>query len=216
MTDPNDRLRNILEPATTAVLTMELQNGIVGPGGMLPALTEELARAGTLETVVRVCDAARAAGARVVHCTAVSRADGAGASNNCKIFALAARQRREQGHGATDLGTPGADLVPGLEDPRDIVVSRLHGMTPFTSTSLDQILRNLGIRTVVATGVSVNLGVWGMAMSAMDLGYQVVIPRDAVAGVPREYADAVLDNSLSLIATLVSSEQLLDVWQSGR
>ena len=216
MTDPNDRLRTILEPATTAVLTMELQNGIVGPGGMLPALTEELARAATLETVLRVCDVARAAGARVVHCTAVSRADGAGASDNCKIFALAARQRREQGHGATDLGTSGADLVPGLEDPRDIVVSRLHGMTPFTSTSLDQILRNLGIRTVVATGVSVNLGVLGMAMSAMDLGYQVVIPRDAVAGVPREYADAVLDNSLSLIATLVSSEQLLDVWQSGR
>jgi biuret amidohydrolase len=216
MTDPNDRLRTILEPATTAVLTMELQNGIVGPGGMLPALTEELTRAATLETVLRVCDAARVAGARVVHCTAVSRADGAGASDNCKIFALAARQRREQGHGATDLGTSGADLVPGLEDPRDIVVSRLHGMTPFTSTSLDQILRNLGIRTVVATGVSVNLGVLGMAMSAMDLGYQVVIPRDAVAGVPREYADAVLDNSLSLIATLVSSEQLLDVWQSGR
>jgi biuret amidohydrolase len=216
MTDPNDRLRTVLEPATTAVLTMELQNGIVGPGGMLPALTEELARAATLETVVRVCDAARAAGARVVHCTAVSRADGAGASDNCKIFALAARQRREQGHGATDLGTSGADLVPGLEDPRDIVVSRLHGMTPFTSTSLDQILRNLGIRTVVATGVSVNLGVLGMAMTAMDLGYQVVIPRDAVAGVPREYADAVLDNSLSLIATLVSSELLLDVWQSGR
>jgi biuret amidohydrolase len=151
-----------------------------------------------------------------VHCTAVSRADGAGASDNCKIFALAARQRREQGHGATDLGTSGAELIPGLEDPRDIVVSRLHGMTPFTSTSLDQILRNLGIRTVVATGVSVNLGVLGMAMSAMDLGYQVVIPRDAVAGVPREYADAVLDNSLSLIATLVSSEQLLEVWQSGR
>ena len=216
MTDPNDRLRTILEPATTAVLTMELQNGIVGPGGMLPALTEELGRAGTLETVLRVCDAARAAGARVVHCTAVSRADGAGASDNCKIFALAARQRREHGHGATDLGTSGAELIPGLEDPRDIVVSRLHGMTPFTSTSLDQILRNLGIRTVVATGVSVNLGVLGMAMSAMDLGYQVVIPRDAVAGVPREYADAVLDNSLSLIATLVSSEQLLDVWQSGR
>jgi nicotinamidase-related amidase len=216
MAERDERLWGYLEPSTTAVLTMELQNGIVGEGGMLPALLEEIARAGTLDTVRRVCDAARAAGARVVHCTAVSRADGAGSSANCKIFALAARQRREQGHGATDLGTPGADLIPGLEDPRDIVVGRLHGMTPFTSTSLDQILRNLGIRTVVATGVSVNLGVWGMAMSAMDLGYQVVIPRDAVAGVPREYADAVLDNSLSLIATLVTSEQLLDVWQPGR
>jgi nicotinamidase-related amidase len=213
MTDANERLRSILEPSRTAVLTMELQNGVVGEGAMLGALVDELKRAGTLETVRRICDAARDAGARVVHCTAVSRADGAGSTTNCKIFALAARQRREQGQGGTDLGTRGAEVIDGLEDPRDIVVSRLHGMTPFTSTSLDQILRNLGIRTVVATGVSVNLGVFGMALSALDLGYQVVIPRDAVAGVPREYADAVLDNSLSLIATLVSSDQLLEVWQ---
>jgi biuret amidohydrolase len=216
MTDRNARLQSILEPATTAVLTMELQNGVVGEGAMLGALVEELERAGTLDTVRRLCDGAREAGARVVHCTAVSRADGAGSTENCKIFALSARQRRERGQGATDLGTSGADVIPGLEDPRDIVVARLHGMTPFTSTSLDQILRNLGIRTVVATGVSVNLGVWGMAMSALDLGYQVVIPRDAVAGVPREYADAVLDNSLSLIATLVSADEVLEVWRPAR
>ena len=212
MPDRDERVRRLVEPSTTAVLTMELQNGIVGDGGMLGALVEELERAGTLDVVRRLCDAGRAAGARIVHCTAVSRADGAGSTANCKIFSLAARQRREQGYGATDLGTPGAEIIAGLEDPRDIVVSRLHGMTPFTSTSLDQILRNLGIRTVIATGVSVNLGVMGMTLSAMDLGYQVVIPRDAVAGVPREYADAVLDNSLSLVATLTTSDQILDAW----
>jgi biuret amidohydrolase len=212
MTDRDERLRAILEPSTTAVLTMELQNGVVGEGAMLAALVEEVDRAGILDTVRRLCGAARDAGARVVHCTAVSRPDGAGSTANCKIFSLAARQRREQGYGATDLGTPGAELIPGLEDPRDIVVPRLHGMTPFTSTSLDQILRNLGIRTVVATGASVNLGVFGMALSALDLGYQVVIPRDAVAGVPHDYADAVLDNSLSLIATLVTADELLESW----
>ncbi len=103
-------------------------------------------------------------------------------------------------------------MIDGLEDPRDIVVPRLHGMTPFTSTSLDQILRNLGVRTVVATGVSVNLGVFGMALTALDLGYQVVIPTDAVAGVPREYADAVLEHSLSLIATLTTTDELLALW----
>jgi nicotinamidase-related amidase len=150
-----------------------------------------------------------------VHCTQVSRPDGAGGSTNTKIFSLAARQRREQGYGATDIGTPGAELVAGLEDPRDIVVARMHGMTPFTSTSLDQILRNLGIRTVIATGVSVNLGVFGMAMTAIDVGYQVVIPRDAVVGVPRDYADAVLDNSLSLIATLTITDRILEAW-AGR
>jgi nicotinamidase-related amidase len=147
-----------------------------------------------------------------VHCTVEARPDGAGSSENCKIFAMSARQRREHGATATDIGSPGAELIDGLEDPRDIVVPRLHGMTPFTSTSLDQILRNLGVRTVVATGVSVSLGVFGMALTAVDLGYQVVIPTDAVAGVPREYADAVLEHSLSLIATLTTVDELLGIW----
>jgi len=144
----------------------------------------------------------------------VSRPDGAGGATNCKIFALSERMRREQGSTPTDLGTPGAELVAGLADLRDVVVPRLHGMTPFTSTSLDQILRNLGVRTVVATGVSVNLGVVGMVMSAVDLGYQVVLVRDAVAGVPVEYAQAVIENSLSLLATVVTSDELLAAWGS--
>jgi nicotinamidase-related amidase len=208
-------LRSIAEPASTAVLTMELQEGVVGPDALMQALVEEVARTDLLGVVRRVCGAAREAGARVVHCTAVSRPDGAGGATNCKIFALTERMRREHGSTPTDIGTPGAELVAGLEDPRDIVVPRLHGMTPFMSTSLDQILRNLGVKTVVVTGVSVNLGVFGMALSALDLGYQVVIVRDAVAGVPVEYAEAVLEHSLSLIATIVTSDELLAAWSAG-
>jgi nicotinamidase-related amidase len=87
-------------------------------------------------------------------------------------------------------------------------------MTPFTSTSLDQILRNLGIHTVVTTGVSVNLGIFGMALTALDLGYQVVLVRDAVAGVPVDYAQAVIDNSLSLITTVVTADELIAAWSA--
>lgn len=208
-------LRSIVGPTSTAVLTMELQEGVVGADALLQVLVDEVARTDLIGVVRRVCGAARGAGARVVHCTAVSRPDGAGGATNCKIFALNERMRREQGSTPTDLGSPGAELVAGLEDPRDIVVPRLHGMTPFMSTSLDQILRNLGVRTVVATGVSVNLGVFGMALSALDLGYQVVIVRDAVAGVPVEYAEAVLEHSLSLVATIVTSDELLAAWGAG-
>ena len=146
-----------------------------------------------------------------MHCTHEARPDGAGATANCKIFALGERMRRETGHSATEIGRPGVELVEGLEDPRDIVVPRLTGMSPFTSTSLDQILRNLGIKTVIATGVSINLGVFGMAMTALDLGYQVVVVRDAVAGVPPEFAQALLDQSISLIATVVTADDLLAV-----
>jgi nicotinamidase-related amidase len=66
-------LRRIVDPASTALLTMELQNGIVGRDAMLPDLVDEVERVGLLDVVRRVCDAAPAAGVRVVHCTHVKR-----------------------------------------------------------------------------------------------------------------------------------------------
>jgi nicotinamidase-related amidase len=205
------RLRRLLDPATTALLTMELQRGVVGSEAMLPQLADEVERSGMLDVVRRVCGAARHAGVRVVHCTHTTRPDGVGISENCRIFAISERHRRATGYAATEIGRPGVELVAGLEEPGDVVVPRLTGMTPFTSTSLDQILRNLGIKTVIATGVSVNLGVYGMVLSAVDLGYQVVLVRDAVAGLPADLAQAVIDESLSLVATVVTSEDLLAV-----
>jgi nicotinamidase-related amidase len=211
--DAAARLRALVEPSSTAVLTMELQQGVVGAEAALPALAEQVAAAGTLAAAGRVCAAARAAGSRVVHCTAETRPDGAGFAANCRLFELTERVRRERGGSPTDAGTPGAALVAelGLDD-RDVVVARMHGMSPFTSTSLDQILRNLGVRTVVVTGVSVNLGVFGTVVSAVDLGYRVVLVRDAVAGVPADYADAVIDNSLRLLATVVTSDEVVAAW----
>ena len=157
----------------------------------------------------------RAAGARVVHCTMEHRPDGAGFAVNCRIFAVMAKQRQSTGHWGTEVGTPGTELMPELDaSPDDLVVARTHGMTPFTSTSLDQILRNMGITTVVATGVSVNLGIMGMALSAVDLGYQVILVRDAVAGVPADYSESVIDDSLSLLTTVVASDELLAAWST--
>ena len=119
----------------------------------------------------------------------------------------------EVGHEPTDIGQPGAELVDELDvQPSDIEVSRMHGMTPFTGTELDAVVRNLGTKTVVFMGVSLNLGIMGGALSALDLGYQVVIVRDGVIGIPREYGEAVLANSLSMIATIVTSDELLAAW----
>ena len=209
----DDRLRTLVAPAHTALLTMELQRGVVGSEAMFPALVERVDELGMLNTVGSLCASARSVGVRVVHCTVKNRADGAGGSVNCKVFAISDKLRREQGIDPIAEGTAGAELVPELgADERDIEVARIHGMTPFTSTSLDQILRNLGVATVVATGVSVNLGVLGMALGAVDLGYQVVIPRDAVAGVPAAYADDVLDHTLNLVATLTTTADVIAAW----
>lgn len=207
------RLRSVMDLKHTAVLTMELQQGVVGEGALMKALVEEVDRVGVRTTAGRVCDEARLRSIRVVHCVAENRPDGVGEIENCKVFAMNARLRRETGTTPIDQGTRGALLVPELgPQPSDVVVSRVHGLSPFTQTSLDQILRNLNIKTLVVMGVSVNLGIFGTVMSAVDLGYNVVIVSDGVCGVPREYAESVLQNSLSLLATIASADEVVAAW----
>src|SRR5919198_1095093 len=82
-------------------------------------------------------------------------------------------------------------------EPGDLESRRYHGFTPFTGTSLDQTLRSLGVRTVVAVGVSLNLAIPGLCLEAVNLGYRVVVLTDAVAGMPAEYGDAVMANTIS-------------------
>jgi hypothetical protein len=43
----------------------------------------------------------------------------------------------------------------------------------------------------------------------------VVLPRDGVAGVPREYAELVIDNSLGLLASMTSTQTLMDIWSQA-
>src|SRR5690606_10936612 len=114
-------------------------------------------------------------------------------------------------------GSSEADVVPQLgPEPDDLVLTRLHGLNPMAGTDLDPVLRNLGIRTVVVTGVSVNIAVTNLVMDAVNHGYQVVLPRDAVCGIPAEYADAVIDNTLSLLATVTTVDDLVAAWKGRR
>ena len=96
--------------------------------------------------------------------------------------------------------------------PSDVVLTRLHGLGPMGGTDLDPVLRNLGATTIVGVGVSVNVGMTNFAMDAVNAGYQFVLPRDAVAGIPEDYADAVIDNTLSLLATVTTVDDVAACW----
>jgi nicotinamidase-related amidase len=79
-------------------------------------------------------------------------------------------------------------------------------------TDLDAILRNLGVSTIVAVGVSLNVAIPNLVMDAVNAAYRVVLPSDAVAGVPTEYGSAVIDNTLSLLATVTTTDALIEAW----
>lgn len=201
-------LDTLLDPAHTAVLTMELQRGVIGDLAMIPDLADEVRALDVLDHVRALCAAAREVGARVVHCTAEFRADRAGSKANAPML-------RATAAGGPNLvvGTPSVEVVPEIDPhPADLVSPRRHGLSPFTGTDLDALLRNLGIETVVATGVSLNIGVLGMAIEAVGLGYTVVVPPDAVAGVPHEYAQQVLTHTIPPVAYRVSTAQIIEVW----
>lgn len=188
---------------------MELQRGITGDLAAMQALAKEVAEMGVIGNVARLCAAARAAGASVVHCTAMFRPDERGSKINSRLGAAS----RKLNGGRLNIGEAGAEIMPEIgPQSSDIEVSRIHGMTPFVGTSLDQILRNMGITTVIATGNSVNVGVLGLVLNAHDLGYQVIVPRDAVAGVPKAYADAVLENTIGLLSTLTTTDEIIAAW----
>jgi hypothetical protein len=40
------------------------------------------------------------------------------------------------------------------------------------------------------------------------------MPRDAVAGIPAEYAAAVIENTLSLVATLTTTAEVARAWRA--
>jgi nicotinamidase-related amidase len=202
-------LDELVRPAHTALVTQECQRGVLGDGRIFPALAEAARQRGTLARIAAAVAGAREAGVAVVHCVVARRADNRGSSRNARLFVAAERS-------PTRLveGSPQARLVPELgPEPGDIVLSRMHGLSPMHGTELDAVLRNLGVRTVVGVGVSLNVAIVNLAFDAVNLGYQVVIPADAVAGTPLDYAEAVLEHTLAMVATVTDVDALLACWR---
>jgi nicotinamidase-related amidase len=200
-------LAELAAPEHTAIVTQECQGAVMGPDAGLAMLADE-ARREALPNIARLLPAARAAGVHVVHCLVQRRPDGLGSNHNAKIFAM--------GRGEVDItpGTPGAALLPELgPEPTDLVLSRWHGVGPMGGTDLDAVLRNLGVSTLVVVGVSLNIAIPNLVMDAVNAAYRVIVPRDAVAGIPADYGAAMIANTLSLLATITTTDDLLQVWQ---
>ena len=207
---PAPKLVDLIDPRTTALVTQECQGGVIGPQAGLPMLADE-ARREAIPNIAKLLRAARAADVDVVHCLMQRRPDGRGSNTNARLFAAGKSFTAD-----LSPGTPGGSLLPEFEqDDRDIVLTRTHGVGPMTGTDLDSVLRNLGVKTIVGVGVSVNVAITNFVMDAVNRGYQFVLPRDAVSGYPRDYANAIIDNTLALLATVTTTESVVAAWSDA-
>ena len=201
-----EQLSELLDPAATVLLTVECQQGVVGPDSALPELAEE----------ARVVGGARqrrpAGGGR-------ARERRPGASTRSPSAApTAAARTATPACSAPPSGCPSSSCPaprrygspPPIEvADEDFVVRRLHGLSPIAGTDVDALLRNLGCRTLVVTGVSANVAIPNAVFDAVNLGYTAVVPADAIAGVPSDYTPAMIRNTLALVATVTTTDEVL-------
>jgi nicotinamidase-related amidase len=199
-------LEELLQPEHTAVVCMEMQRGVVGDLSHLPA-ADAVRDSGVVPVMAKLFDAARASSIAVVHATAAFRADRRGSYRNMPAINAALEDP-----GYLLVGTPAVQVVPDLWRSGDVESQRLHGISPFTSTSLDSTLRSLGARTVVVAGVSLNRGIVGLSIEAINRGYCVVIATDCVVGYPQEFAEAILRHTLAPITWQADSAAIASIW----
>lgn len=205
-------LSELLDPATTVLLTVECQQGVVGPDSALPELAAEARSSGALANIARLVTAAHESGVQVIHAIAERRPDGRGANHNARLFRAAERLPVQQlsGSAAVRVAAP----IEVAEE--DFVVRRLHGLSPIQGTDVDALLRNIGCRTVIVTGVSANVAIPNTVFDAVNRGYVVVVPRDAIAGVPSDYTPAMIRHTLALVATVATTDEVLDGFKRPR
>jgi nicotinamidase-related amidase len=167
-----------LDPATTAVVLIEYQNEFTSDGGALHgAVAEVMDKTNMLANTKAVADAARAAGATIMHAPIT--------------FAAGYNELSKHPYGilkgvvdgsAFVKGSWGAAIVDSLApQDGDILIEGKRGLDTFASTNLDFILRSKGITTIVLGGFLTNCCVESTMRSGYENGYQVITLTDCTA-----------------------------------
>jgi len=200
-------LAPFLDPSRCALVVFECQENVVGSGGRLPGLVAAVESSGMLAKVAQLLECARASGAGVFYCTAEPREGGMGGAKTPLMDRLA----------RTAGGEPEDTSVVKEVAPRrgDVVIARNHGMTGFHDTGLDACLRDRETQTVIPVGVSLNVGIVGTTIEAVNRGYRVIVPTDCVAADPPEYAEPFLRYTIRNLAYVTRSDAICKTWRAA-
>ncbi len=176
----------VVDPASTAVIVVDMQNAYASPGGYVDLAGFDIAgAAGVIGRIGQVLDVARAAGMAVVFLQNGWDADyveagGPGSPNWHKSNALKTMRARPELAGQL-LARGGWDyeLVDALAPrPGDIRVHKTR-YSAFFNSQLDSVLRARGVRTLVFVGIASNVCVESTLRDAFHLEYFGVMLEDA-------------------------------------
>ena len=178
-----------VDPKSTAVVLIEYQNDFTSEGGALHgAVKDVMEQTGMLDNTRALVEAARAAGATIVHAP-ITFAAGYGEISDTPYGILT---------GVVDSsafvkGGWGAEIIDSLAPAAgDVVVEGKRGLDAFATTNLDFILRARGITTIALGGFLTNCCVESTMRTGYEKGYDVITLSDCVAATsPAEHENAI-------------------------
>ncbi len=187
----------VIEPRSTALLVIDLQNGILG---------RQLAPYSSLEVVAnakRLADALRKSGGTVVFVNVDSR----------QVLRLPSDKSLRDPN-APPPPPSASELVPelGVTEADLRVTKKQWGA--FYATDLDQQLRRRNIRTIIMGGIATNIGVESSARAAFDRGYQLLFAEDAMSSMSQDAHDFAIKQIFTLMGRVRKTEELMTALSS--
>jgi nicotinamidase-related amidase len=183
-----------LNPETTALVMIDLQNGIMGMPLVPHSGPDVISRS------VQLASALRQHGGTVVY-VHVLMSD---------VIRLPTDAPPLRDPNAPPPPASASELVPQLDrQPGDIVITKRQ-WGAFYGTGLDQQLRRRGIRTIIFGGVATNFGVESTARAAFDRGYEVVFAKDAMSSVSAEAHDFAVGVIFPRMGRVRSTSEVLE------
>ncbi|HEY6891145.1 MAG TPA: isochorismatase family cysteine hydrolase [Solirubrobacter sp.] len=180
------------DPETTALVIIDMQRDFLEPGGFGSALGNDVSLLSTaIEPLQKVLATAREIGMTIIHTREGHRPD----MSDCPPAKFARGEfigtdspkgriliRGEYGHDIVD------ELAPA---PGEIVLDK-PGKGSFCATDLDLILRNLGIKSLIVTGVTTEVCVHTTVREANDRGYECLVLEDCCGSYFPEFHEVAL------------------------
>ncbi len=192
-----------IDPKRTAVVLIEYQNDFTSNGGVLhDAVRAVMDKTGMLENTRKLVEAARAAGATIVHAP-ITFVPGYGELSQHPYGIL---------KGVVDStafvkGEWGAEIVDVLAPQQgDVIVEGKRGLDTFATTNLDFILRARGITTIALGGFLTNCCVESTMRSGYEKGYQVITLSDCVAATSDEEHENAIRFDYPMFSEVMTSE----------
>jgi nicotinamidase-related amidase len=106
-------------------------------------------------------------------------------------------------------GSPEAAICDELMPQGGDIVINKHGVDPFNSTHLFNVLRTRNVETLVLIGVWTNFVVEATARTGADSSYRIVVVTDGCASDTDEHHQFFVDTILLKLGTAVTASEVI-------